>query len=355
MTMSSVKKITVALICGGQSSEHEISLMSARNIFNALDPEKFHPEIIYIDKKGNFRYAQNNMDILPAENLPLLACVPGQGKDTFIFKDNPQKSVSIDIVFPVLHGLLGEDGTLQGLFKLCNLPFVGNDVLSSAINMDKDVTKRLLKQANIDTAKCLVFHAHQQPQIHFEEVAQKLSLPFFVKPANTGSSIGIHKVKSEGDFNRAIETAFRHDEKILIEEFIAGREIECAVLGDELPVVSLPGEIITHHEFYTYEAKYFDKNGADVIIPADLEKTAVARFQQIALHAFNILCCSGLARVDFFYTPQGRILLNEINTLPGFTSTSMYPKCWEAAGISYGHLVEKLVLLGLKKRRIFSV
>lgn len=353
--MSSYPKITVGLICGGQSPEHEISLFSAKNIFNALDKQKFMPEIIYIDKKGNFRYAKDNMDILASEedrnHLPLLSITPGQGKSFFGFP--------IDIIFPVLHGLLGEDGTIQGLLKLCNMPFVGNDVLGSAVCMDKDVTKRLLKQANIDTAECLIFTHFDliKNQVNFQEITAKLKLPFFIKPANTGSSIGIHKVKNKQDFDTALDNVFKYDNKIIIEEFIEGREIECAVLGDEEPIASQPGEIIVHHkthEFYDYEAKYFDPDGASVIVPAQLEKAEISRFQQIAIESFKILCCSGLARVDFFYTPHGRIIVNEVNTLPGFTNTSMYPQCWEAAGVPYPQLVEKLILLGMKKQRIFG-
>ncbi len=349
--MSFQPKITVGIICGGQSPEHEISLFSAKNIFNALDKQKFIPEIIYIDKKGNFRYAKDNMDILPSEDLPLINIMPGHGKKLFGF--------DLDIVFPVLHGLLGEDGTIQGLLKLCNMPFVGNDVLGSAVCMDKDVAKRLLKQAGIDVADFLVFEhfAHIKNHINFEDITAKLKLPFFVKPANTGSSIGIHKVKSKEDFKKALDDAFKYDNKIIIEEFIEGREIECAVLGDEEPLSSQPGEIIVHHEFhefYDYQAKYFDENGASVIVPAQLEKTEITRFQQMAVETFKILCCSGLARVDFFYATNGRIVVNEVNTMPGFTNISMYPQCWEAAGVSYPLLVEKLILLGLKKQRIFG-
>lgn len=353
--MPSHPKITVGIICGGQSPEHEISLFSAKNIFNAMDRQKFIPEIIYIDKKGNFRYAKDNMNILNSEeernHLPLLSITPGQGKNIF--------GLPIDIIFPVLHGLLGEDGTIQGLLKLCNIPFVGNDVLGSAVCMDKDVTKRLLKQADIDVAEFLVFTRFNltHNQIHFEEITAKLKLPFFVKPANTGSSIGIHKVKNKQDFDTALDNAFKYDDKIVIEEFIQGREIECAVLGDEEPFASQPGEIIVHHEsheFYDYEAKYFDENGASVIVPAQLNHSEISRFQQLAVETFKILCCSGLARVDFFYAPNGRIVVNEVNTLPGFTNISMYPQCWEAGGISYPQLVEKLILFGLKKQRIFG-
>jgi D-alanine-D-alanine ligase len=348
---------TVAIICGGQSPEHEISLMSAKNILNALDKNKFKIEIIYIDKKGHFRYANhhiNNLENLPSENLPELAIIPGYKNNSFAFKDNLTKTLNIDIAFPILHGQLGEDGTIQGLFKMCNIPFVGNDVLGSAISMDKDVLKRLLRDAGINIPKFLTFYRHQKHQINFEQIISELNLPFFMKPTNAGSSIGISKIKNKNDFELGLSNAFKYDEKIIIEEYIKGREIECAVLGDAEPIASITGEIIPHHEFYTYEAKYFDENGASVIVPAEMSLEEVKKFQEIAIKTFQVLCCSGLARVDFFYDENKNIFLNEINTIPGFTNISMYPKCFEASGISYSHLVEKLILLGLKKQRIFD-
>jgi D-alanine-D-alanine ligase len=340
----------VAIICGGQSPEHDISLMSAKNILNSIDKKKFSPQVIYIEKNGCWRYAGDNLDELTSQQLPELCIIPGHKNHCIAFKDDPNKKLLIDIAFPVLHGPLGEDGTIQGLFRLCGLPFVGSNVLGSAISMDKDVIKRLLRDAGIRVPKFLVFHQHEKDQINFTHIISQLTLPIFIKPTNAGSSIGITKVKTEIEFQSAIDEAFRYDEKIIIEEGINGREIECAVLGNENPSVALPGEIVPHHEFYTYTAKYFDANGASVIVPAELDKTTIHRFQEISLLVFKALCCSGMVRVDFFYTSDGTIYVNEINTIPGFTNISMYPKCWIASGISYTDLIEQLIMLGLKQR-----
>ena len=214
----------------------------------------------------------------------------------------------IDIAFPVLHGQLGEDGAIQGIFKMLNLPFAGNDVLSSAISMDKDIAKRLLSQANILNAQFIVIHEHQKNQIDYNAVIQTLRLPFFLKPANTGSSIGVYKIKNKSEFEKALSEVFQYDSKIILEEYIAGRELECAILGNENPIVSVPGEIVSHHEFYSYEAKYIDQNGADIIIPAALGKKEILKFQAVALKTYQTFCCSGLARIDFFYSQDKKNL-----------------------------------------------
>ena len=346
--------IAVAIICGGQSPEHEISLLSAKNVLRAIDKEKFTPHIIYINKEGQWKYAGENSDDLSARTLPSLCIIPGQ-KNPIVFKEHPEKNLGIDIAFPILHGKLGEDGTIQGLFRICNLPFVGSDVLGCAISMDKDVIKRLLRDAGIEVPKFLIFHRPELNHIKYKDVISQLNLPVFVKPTNGGSSLGINKVKNETEFNHAIEEAFRYDDKIIIEECIQGREIECAVLGNENPKVALPGEIVPHHEFYTYTAKYFDDNGASVIVPATLDSETILRFQKLSIDVFKLLCCTGMVRVDFFYTDNGKIFVNEINTIPGFTNISMYPKCWIATDLSYMSLIEQLIMLGLEKHHETSI
>lgn len=339
-------KINVGLICGGQSPEHDISLFSVKNVEAAIDKNKFNSFIIKIERDGRWMYQEQELSLNP-----------GAGKKFLHYKNKPDQYLELDIVFPILHGPNGEDGTIQGLFELCGIPYVGSGVLGSAINMDKDVTKRLLRDAGIAVAKFLVFYDHEKNQssekhkLNYKNIIAELGSPFFMKPANTGSSLGVHKIKSESQFETALEEVFQYDQKIILEKYIPGREIETAVLGNTELSMGIPGEIIPHHEFYTYEAKYFDENGATVEVPAKLAPNIVTELQELSMRAFKILCCDGLARVDFFLTPHGEIILNEINTLPGFTNISMYPKCWEAAGLSYSELIGKLIHLGLEKHR----
>jgi D-alanine-D-alanine ligase len=257
----------------------------------------------------------------------------------------------VDVIFPVLHGPFGEDGTVQGLLKLANVPFVGAGVLGSAVGMDKDVMKRLLRDAKIPIAKFLVFERSVASKINFAAVKRALGLPFFVKPANLGSSVGISKVSAKKQFGRALTEAFRYDNKILIEESIRGREIECSVLGNENPIASLPGEIVTRHDFYSYDAKYLDEKGAQLIVPAALAKNIVRQVQTLALRTFKTLGCEGMARVDFFLRNNREIFVNEINTIPGFTKISMFPKLWEASGIPYPRLIDRLIRLALERNR----
>jgi len=257
----------------------------------------------------------------------------------------------VDVVFPVLHGPFGEDGTVQGLLKMANVPFVGASILGSAIGMDKDVMKRLLRDAGIPVAKFLVFNRGWANKIVFPRVKRILGLPLFVKPANLGSSVGISKVTRAAQFRPAIKEAFRYDDKILVEECIRGREIECSVLGNENPIASLPGEIVTRHDFYSYDAKYVDENGAQLIIPAKLSSRLTRKVRAMAIKSFQILCCEGMARVDFFLRDGRQLFVNEINTIPGFTKISMYPKLWEASGISYASLIDRLIQLARQRFR----
>jgi D-alanine-D-alanine ligase len=258
----------------------------------------------------------------------------------------------VDVIFPVLHGPFGEDGTVQGLLKLMNLPFVGAGVLGSAVGMDKDVMKRLLRDAGIPMARFLVVTRALRQTLDLPAIAAEFGLPCFVKPANLGSSVGISRVNALDEFEAAIAEAFRFDHKILIEEGIQGREIECSVLGNDAPIASLPGEIITdagHHQFYSYEAKYLDEHGATLAIPANLPERVIADVQAMSIRAFQALCCEGMARVDCFVTADERVIINEINTIPGFTRISMYPKLWEASGIAYRDLITRLIRLALER------
>lgn len=310
------KKLRVGVVFGGKSVEHEVSVVSARNIINALNREKYKVIPIYIKRTGNWQLDRKNFN-------------------------------KINVVFPVIHGAYGEDGTIQGLLKFSRLPFVGAGVLGSAIGMDKDISKRLLEQAGIAVADFITVYSGER--ILYKQASKKLGSVMFVKPANSGSSVGINKAKNEKEFKKAVSEAFKYDLKIIIEEAINGKEIECAVLGNDLPRASIPGEIIPKGEFYSYEAKYIDKDGAGLEIPAKLSKTVIKKIQQTAIRAFKILNCEGMARVDFFLKKNGDLLVNEINTIPGFTSISMYPKLWEASGISLPKLLDKLIGLALER------
>ena len=316
-------KKTVGILFGGKSAEHEISLLSAKNIYEALDKEKFEPVLMKIEKSGKW--------------------------------EAPLDSVKLDVVFPILHGPFGEDGTVQGLLKLADIPFVGPGVLGSAVGMDKDIMKRLLRDAGVPIGKFLTIKSHEKIP-SFAEIEAVLGKPVFIKPANMGSSVGISKVRDQGEYATAVKDAFLYDTKIIIEENIPGREIECAVLGNEEPMASIPGEIIPSHEFYSYDAKYLDDNGALLEIPAKLDEKTVKSIQTLAVKVFETLNCEGLSRVDFFLKENGEIIVNEINTMPGFTKISMYPKMWEASGISYTELITRLIELAIsrfeKERRL---
>ncbi|HYF10228.1 MAG TPA: D-alanine--D-alanine ligase family protein, partial [Candidatus Paceibacterota bacterium] len=252
------------------------------------------------------------------------------------------------VVFPILHGPMGEDGTVQGLLTLAGVPFVGSGVLGSAVGMDKDAMKRLLRDAGLPIAKFVTLRASEKRPA-YAAVARKLGKILFVKPANMGSSVGVSKVRNAKEFAAALDKAFEYDSKILIEEFIPAREVECAVLGNEEPIASVVGEIIPTHEFYSYEAKYLDENGAALEVPAKIPQALSRKIQKMAVEVFKVLSCEGLGRVDFFLTEKGRIYVNEINTIPGFTSISMYPRLFSASGISYPDLIDRLIQLALER------
>jgi D-alanine-D-alanine ligase len=357
--LSMKNRLRVALLFGGKSAEHEISLISARHIYQAIDHAKYQVLPIAIDRSGcwfldrSARLLRNAAiprveDADPADKI---AIIPGGRSAALVRASSGRPIGRVDVFFPVLHGPFGEDGTIQGLVKVADVPFVGAGVLGSALGMDKDVMKRLLRDAGIAVAKFRVFERHEHKTIRFAAVARELGLPLFVKPASLGSSVGISKVSRPGEFAGAVALAFRYDNKVVVEEAIRGREIECSVLGNENPLASLPGEIIVQREFYSYQAKYLDDQGARLEIPARLPGSLVKRIQRTALQAFRALCCEGMARVDFFLQDDGRVVVNEINTIPGFTQISMYPKMWEATGLSSSRLIDRLIGLALSRGR----
>lgn len=355
-----MKKIRVGILCGGKSGEHEVSLQSAKNIVEAIDKEKYEVVVIGIDKEGQWSlfdpsnfllYAEDPKRICLSDPMQKVALIPSSSHESLINTDEPRPLEPVEVVFPVLHGPFGEDGTVQGLLKLANLPFVGASVTGSAVGMDKDVMKRLLRDAKIPIAKFLVCHRSQRDHMSFESITEQLGVPLFVKPANYGSSIGVNKVMDNTTFMRAIDEAFEFDHKIVVEEFVQGREIECSVLGNDEPIASIPGEIIPREEFYSYEAKYIDENGAYLKAPAEIEDSVVSKVQETAIKAFKVLCCEGMARIDMFLKENNEIIVNEINTIPGFTKISMYPRLWELSGIPYSELIDRLIQLAIERFR----
>jgi D-alanine-D-alanine ligase len=353
-------KKRVGILFGGKSVEHEVSLQSARNVYEAIDREKFEVALIGIDKAGQWHVC--DAAVLGAATSPTaelaagtaggsLALVPGETERALIETGSQRGLPRLDVVFPVLHGTYGEDGTVQGLLKLANVPYVGAGVLGSAVGMDKDVAKRILRDAGIPVTRSVTLTTRTAPGVRFEELEEKFGAPFFVKPANSGSSVGVNKVRDAAGWAAARTEALRYDRKLLVEEFIRGREIEVAVLGNDDPQASVPGEIIPQHDFYSYEAKYLDENGALLRIPADLPPAMSVRVRQLAVETFTVLECAGMARVDFFVCADGRAYVNEINTIPGFTKISMYPKLWEATGVPYGQLIERLIDLAIERHQ----
>lgn len=350
-------RLRVGLLFGGRSAEHDVSVLSAGNVFRALDPADYDVIPIAITRDGTWLLCRLEDGRFPA-TVPVsgdqVVLLPGgQGRMLVIAEGSGEatRSAAIDVLFPVLHGPFGEDGTIQGLAELAGVPYVGSDVLASAAAMDKDAAKRLMRDAGLPIVGFQAFTAAEPPS--FDAVVAKLGRPVFVKPARLGSSVGVAKAASDAEFAAALTEAFRYDDKILVEEYVAGREIECGVLENEdgSLLVSVPGEIVptNRHSFYTYEAKYLDDRGAALKVPADLPPETAAQVRELSLRAFRALGCAGLARVDFFLCADGRILVNELNTLPGFTSVSMYPRVLEASGVPYPELTRRLIRHALRR------
>ena len=351
-------KIRVGIVFGGQSAEHEISILSARNVLDALDRSRFEPILIGIDKTGHW-LSQDEQRLLESARDPRLVRIEAGAPVqmvTALAAPAPQPVVGadrLDVVFPVLHGTLGEDGAMQGLFEVAGIAYVGAGVLGSAIGMDKDVMKRLLRDADIPIADFRTIRRERfegDPRRVCTEISA-LGFPMFTKPANAGSSVGIRKVTGSEALPEAIRYAFQFDSKMIAEAAVVGREIELAVLGGNPPSVSVAGEIIVRHPdgFYSYDAKYIDEQGARLELPAAISSEQLARAQALSLRAFDVLECEGMARVDLFLKPDGELLVNEINTIPGFTAISMYPKLWSLSGIAPTELVTRLIELALER------
>ena len=349
------KRLRVGVLFGGRSGEHEVSLVSAGSVIRGLDPAKYEPVPIGITKEGHWRIGAGAQKMLP-EVL--------RGGDPVMMTADPTDASlmplkgggagqHLDVIFPVMHGTFGEDGTIQGLLDLAGLPFVGAGVLGSAIGMDKDVAKRLLQVAKIPVVPWITVHRHdweKNPKQIQRAIESKFKYPVFAKPATLGSSVGMTKVHSRAELALALNLAAEFAMKILVEKAMVAREIEVSVLGNHDPKASIPGEIVPHREFYDYTAKYLE-DGTQLLIPAKLKAAQVKTIQSLAVAAFRALELSGMARVDFFLEKRapGKLFLNEVNTIPGFTSISMYPKLWEASGIPFRELIDRLIALALEQ------
>ncbi len=359
--MDTTSRLHIGVVLGGMSAEHEVSWESARNVIQAMDPAVYRPVPILIDKQGDWLLLEAGevfSDDLPAapDPKPLprdrrILLDRDEGALFVVRRDGGARIHRLDAVFPVVHGPYGEDGTLQGLCKMYQVPFVGPGVLSSAVCMDKEVMKRLLNERGIPVPRYLVYRSRAKAGPDPEQARRILGLPLFVKPANLGSSVGITRVESIEDLGRALAHAWQFDDKAIVEEYIEGREIECSILGNDEPIASVPGEVIARHAFYSYEAKYRDPDGAELKIPADLPAGVAAKVRDLGVRSFIALFGEGMARVDFFVKADGSVLVNELNTIPGFTNISMYPKLWEASGIPCRELVHRLIQLGIERFR----
>ena len=356
------KKLRVGVIFGGRSGEHEVSLRSAESVINAMDKSKYEVVPIGITGEGRWLISRDATAMLPqavmdSKSHRQVAIIGDPTKQGLTRLDKGEQALSserLDAVFPVLHGTYGEDGTIQGLLEMAGVPYVGCGVLGSATGMDKVVMKQLFSHAGLITIEYEWFFRstwEENAAAVIKRVSRELGFPVFVKPANLGSSVGISKAANKQDLRDAIDDAARYDRKIIVERAVDGREVEVSVLGNEHPMASLPGEIITGHEFYDYEDKYID-NASRTEVPAKLPKKIITRLQRDAVRAFQAIDGSGLARVDFFVERKtNRVIINEINTMPGFTSISMYPKLWEASGISYSELIDRLIGLAIERHR----
>lgn len=340
------KKIRLGVLFGGKSAEHEVSIQSAKSIIENLDNDKYDVVPIAIDKEGEWHFLRSTefFQSIEGKTLPSYHPVGDEKPLAFLPKELRE---NVDVVFPILHGPMGEDGTVQGLLKLAEIPFVGPGVLSSSVGMDKDVMKRLLRDAKLPVPNFIVLS--ESDPIDEKKIIDTLGLPLFVKPANMGSSVGIVKVEERDELEEAIRCALQFDRKVILEEKIFGREIECSVLGNDEPMASLPGEVIPSGDFYSYEAKYVMKEGATFKTPADLQQDVIQEVQAMAISAFKALCCEGMARVDFFLRHDGQFFVNELNTIPGFTTISLYPKLWEVSGMPYSELIDYLINLAMQR------
>ena len=356
--------LNIGILYGGRSGEHDVSLCSAASVISALNKNKYNITAIGIDRDGKW-YVQDEPEIIEDSDFGKIMKLNKTGEwyinhfevnnKCVLFNAGNNKRVEVDFLFPVIHGTYCEDGTIQGLLELAMVPYAGADLAGSVVGMDKDIAKRLLRDGGISVVPWVGLNKSEwekgQDEV-IDKILDELGLPLFIKPCNAGSSVGIKKVKEKESLRDAIDFVFDYDNKILVEKAVNAREIECAVLGNEDPIASIPGEVVPKHEFYSYEAKYIDPNGASLEIPAKIDESLSNTIGSTAVAAYKALCCNGMARVDFFLEKDGgNIYLNEINTIPGFTNISMYPKLWEHSGIAYSELLDRLIELGMDRHK----
>ena len=352
-----MKKI-IAVVCGGKSGEHEVSLRSAFYVYNNIDKKKYRAIIIAIDKKGRWYFSYNLEDIINTRNqlwklksnLEEIVLLKSKKRSQVFSLKEKKNLIGIDVFFPLIHGTYGEDGCLQGFFELLDVPYVSAGVLGSAIAMDKEIAKRLLMLEKIPVTEFVVIKKEDkliERKNKANRFIKEFHFPLFIKPVSLGSSVGVSKVFNKKEVDKAIKEAFKYDTEIMIEKFINGREIECSVLGNLHPKASLPGEIKSR-SFYSYEAKYLNSKDAKLLVPAPLSKELIKKVQKLSIKVFQTLKLQGMARIDLFLKPNGQLIVNEANTIPGFTQISMYPKLWQVSGIKYPKLIDKLIQLAIE-------
>lgn len=353
-------KTKVAMVFGGKSPEHNISILSCKNIYNAIDKDLYELVLVYIDRKGIWHFCPEGMVLTDGDN-PKTVQFSGALTPVYFSQNTDEKCLvdvktaeilaKIDVFYPVLHGNFGEDGSVQGLAKLANLPCVGCGILGSAVGMDKDIAKRVLRDGGIGIAPFVTLRKGFSDQTSYQQVANQLGNELFIKPATLGSSVGVSFVDNQEDYDIAMKLAFDYDTKVLVESKMKGREIECAVMGNETIEASGIGEVLPKTAWYTFENKYVDDDGAKIAIPADLTPEQAEKARQVAIETYRLLECRGLTRVDMFLLEDDEVIINEINTLPGFTKISMYPKLWAQAGLAYTQLITKLITLAEEEHK----
>jgi len=357
------RKLNIAIVFGGRSPEHNVSLLSARNVINSLDRAKFNPILVGISKSGQWFIHSTENQISTGQNVESIALssnekqiLLSQNADNgqLIDYHNGEQLSNIDAIFPVLHGNYGEDGSIQGLAKLADIPCVGCGIAGSAVGMDKDLMKRILRDSDINVAPGVTIRRSDEQKPSFEDLKTRFGPALFIKPANLGSSVGVSFVQNEAEYKAGLAHAFDYDAKVLVEQRLIGRELECGILGNENPKASVVGEVKPKDGFYSFKNKYVDENGAQLAIPATISDSQQQEIQKIAIKTFKVLECRGIARVDVFLTTENEVYVNEINTIPGFTNISMYPKLWEESGLSNQALITNLIELALDEHRKVS-
>jgi D-alanine-D-alanine ligase len=351
-------KLNIGVLIGGKSSEHKISLLSGKNVVNAIDREKYDVTVLYIDQEGKWYFAGDGVILANEDDARKVEFAGSKIPVLFSQNANDHSLIEygsgkvlckLDVLYPVLHGNFGEDGSVQGLAKLANIPMVGCGIPGASMGMDKDITKKILRDERIPVAPSITARKGINDSVSFKEVVAKLGNEVFIKPVTLGSSVGVSYVTNEEEYTKAMELALSLDNKVLIEKKIIGREIECAVKGNIYPQASAIGEVIPKNSWYSFESKYIDPDGAILAIPAQMTDEEITQAQAVAVATYSALECRGLTRVDMFLTPDGNIYVNEVNTLPGFTKISMYPKLWEISGVSYQNLVSELIHLAIEE------